>query len=374
MFMADNIRSIQYITSAALGVTRWSDVLKKVYTVGMAIATFGTGFSLGYMILRSLNFSTRPWRSSFEDPRSLIANWLLFAVFLVALPVGSTLIPFILGKSGDFNPDYQAWNSACMDPKYSTMLHIKYLAAIGNPFSMTMYARLDGTYYYLGLLPTTAPNEPNVMLSTPSFILNPTTNPIVSSLEAGQEMFSLTNTSTKDLIATLTLSTGQNNTHSILGKCIPSGANDNNFTTCVNGTLNSGAGESNNSVVANPFLRSIGPKITTLEIMYDPSSAAAEGVNGTFLRGYLDSWPGDLNWFMTGDVASDTAPNASLEESDADGTVIDADGVQVVSAPWPGCEGIKVCATSGLSGLIVSGWIWENLDRWMWYSPQDCMT
>jgi hypothetical protein len=339
----------------------------------MAISTSGTGFSLGYILLRSLGFSVAPWRGSLDRPRPLIANWLLFAVFLIGLPAGSALVPFILGKSGDFNPAHQAWNSACMDPKYSTMFHIKYLATIGNPFSMTMYARLDkGTYYYLGLLPTTAPNNPNVMLSTPNFILNPTTDPIVASMVAGQEMFSLTNTSAKNLIATLELSPGHNSSHSILGKCIPSGSQSNNFTTCVNGVLHSGPGESNNSVVANPFLRSIGPKIKTLEIMYD--SPVVEGTNATFLRGYLDSWPGDLNWFMTGSVASVTAPNARLEESDADGSILNSDGVQVVSAPWPGCDGLKVCATSGLSGLIVSGWIWENLDRWMWFSQGDCTT
>lgn len=337
----------------------------------MAVSTVGVGFSLGYILVKSLGFSLSPWRGSLDHPRPFIANWLLFLIFLIGLPVGCTLVPFILGKSGDFNPAHQAWNSACMDPKYTTMLHIKYLATIGNPYSMNIYSRLEpGDYFYLGLLPTTPPNNANVILSTPNFILNPTTDPIVPSMVAGQEMFSLTNTSVKTLIATIELSTGQNGSHSILGKCVPSGSHTNNFTTCVNGFLNSGPGESNDSVVANPFLRSIGKRIKTLEVMYD---TVVEGRNATFLRGYLDSWPGNLNWFMSGGVASLTAPNAKLEESNADGTVLNTDGVQVVSAPWPGCEGIKVCATNGLSGLIVSGWIWENLERWMWYNKEDCM-
>lgn len=339
----------------------------------MALSTAGIGFSIGYALLKSLSFSLAPWRGSFDDPRPFIANWLLFLVFLIGLPLGCTLIPFILGKSGDFNPAHQAWNAACMDPKYSAMLHIKYLATIGNPFSMNIYARLDkAQYYYLGLLPATPPNTPNIMLSTPNFILNPTTDPIAPPMLAGQEIFSLTNTSAKTLIATLELSTGKNGSHSILGKCTPSGSHSTNFTTCVNGVLHSGPGESNNSaLVSNPFLRSIGPKIKTLEIMYDLPSV--DGTNATFLRGYLDTWPGNLNWFMTGNVTSTTAPNARLEESDADGTAVDTDGVQVVSAPWPGCEGIKVCATSGVSALIVSGWIWENLERWMWYDKQGCI-
>jgi hypothetical protein len=369
--------SVVYIKSAALGVTRWSNNIKNAFRFGLVVLTLSAGFALGYAIMRYLEFTRSPWNGNLDQPRKFTVNWMMFLIFIIGLPVASTLVPFILGHSGQFNSEYQAWNNACMDSKYTSMFHIRYISTIGSAYSMTVYARdVNGTYHYLGLLPTSDPNNNNVILTTPNFVLYPTTNPIVPDTAAGRRMFSVATNETdplsSQLIASLEIDTSDDN-HSIVGKCITSTEQPANLTTCVDGFLRAHQ-IVNNTIVQNPSIRVIGNRTKTLEIMYDVTPIDNNTSNSTFLDGYVGSWPSDQTSFMTGDTADDNGPNEVMVESDSEGYILASDGVTVVSSPWPACDGLKVCATSGVAGMIASGWIWENLDQWMWYSTDQCMT
>jgi hypothetical protein len=301
----------------------------------------------------------------------------MFMIFLVAFPVACTTVPFVLGRSGRFNPSYQAWNNVCGDPKFTSMFHLQYLAAIGNSFSVTMYARdTSGVYHYLGLLPTTQPGGQQFQLTTPNFILFPTTNPVIPNVVAGQQMFTInTNDSTalSQLIASVQLNVSDSNIELITAMCVNS-TNTGEQTNCVSGALLAGSGNISDPVGENPFLRGNHNRTETLKIVYDILPPAVNSTNSTFLTGYLGSWPSNLNSFMTGNDAASVGPNESLQITDSQGVVLEAEGVRVVGAPWPGCGGLVVCSTTGLDGMIVAGWVWENLNNWMWYSPQDCQT
>jgi hypothetical protein len=302
----------------------------------------------------------------------------MFALLLIGIPVGCTLIPFMLGNSGQFNAETQAWNNACSDSKFNSMFQIQYLAKFGNPYMMNIYARdVIGTYHYLGLLPTSSnPGNVDITLSTPDYILFPSTNPVDAASKAGQSMFTLlTNDFTlpvSQFIATLEInSTAQTGTHSILGKCTTSpNAQNATLYTCVNGYLQAGAGVVSGPIGANPFLRDGGNQ--TLEIMYDILPAETNSTNSTMLHGYIGSWPSDTTTFMPNNVPLDNPPSGVLREDDSLGNILEMKDVQVINSPWPGCQGLIVCATSGLDGMIAAGWIWENLEKWMWYSSEDC--
>ena len=65
-------------------------------------------------------------------------------------------------------------------------------------------------------------------------------------------------------------------------------------------------------------------------------------------------------------------PKGVLEEFDDNGTPLGT-AVQVVNSPWPGCDGLRVCGTTGVNALIAAGWIWEDLFlQWEWYSVNQC--
>lgn len=302
----------------------------------------------------------------------------MFIVFLVGLPVACTVVPFILGRSGQFNVSYQAWNNACSDSRFTAKLHLKYIATIGNSYSMTMYARdTQGNYHYLGLLPTNNPGGDQVTLSTPNFILFPTTNPITPDAAAGQRMFTITTNdytpTLSQLVATLSLNASDSDNQYITAKCLNSTNPTGELTTCLNGELVAGTGIITGPVGANPFLRGNSNRTKTFEVTYDILPAETDQTNTTYLRGYLDSWPSDTATFMPGGIASQDPPSGQLELSDSEGVILDKDGVQVISAPWPGCDGLMVCSTQGINGMIAAGWIWEHLDQWMWYSQEDCL-
>ena len=364
-------RSILYVESAGLGVSRWSNQLKSLYRFGLALNTLSAGFSIGYFILSRLKFPSSPWQTSIDHPRRLIVNWIMFTIFIVGFPVACTVIPFILGRSGKFNSQYQNWNTACSDSRFNSMLHIKYIATIGYSYSINIYARdLGGKYHYLGLLPSSAPTDNNVNISTPNFILFPTTNPITPDAAAGQRMLHLTNGTTQ-LISSLRLNATKNGGQSIEAKCTTSPNQPNNLTSCVNGFLTSSEQILKGDEGPNPLLRTVGSQTKTLEIMFDINPLKTDSTNATFLRGFTGSWPNASTSFMTGNVAAQVGPAGVLEEFNSDGVSV-GEGVQVVNSPWPGCDGLKVCGTSGLNAMIVSGWIWENLDKWMWYSSGEC--
>jgi hypothetical protein len=343
----------------------------------LAFTTFGTGFSIGYAILRFLRFSIRPWHGSISQPRPFIVNWILFVVCLVALPIGSIIIPFLLGRTGQFNSSYEAWNTACEDAKFTSKFHIKYVSSIGNAFSLTMYARgSQGIYYYLGLLPTTAPANKQVNITTPNFILFPTTNPTTSDVSAGQTIFTIaTNNrdqSSKELIATLSLNMAGADNQSIVGWCVNATDPSGQPFICLNGALIAGTEEiAKDSTSGNRSLTEDINRTRTLQVMYDVLAAGTNSSNTTSLNGYLNSWPSYGENYMPNGVASQTTPSGYLELSSV-GVVLDNAGVQVVNSPWPGCDGLMVCATQGINGMIAAGWIWENLNQWMWYSPNDC--
>ena len=181
-----------YIESAALAVTRWSNSLKILYQIGLVICTFATGFSIGYIILDYIGFPSTPWRTSLDHPRRLTVNWIMFSIFLVFLPATCVIIPIILGRSGKFNPETQAWNNACSDSQYTSMLHIKYISSIGYSYSMNMYARdVAGNYHYLGFLPSSGPVDNNVLISPPNFIVFPLQTRLLLASAAGQHMLDL---------------------------------------------------------------------------------------------------------------------------------------------------------------------------------------
>jgi len=241
---------------------------------------------------------------------------------------------------------------------------------------MTMYARDTlGIYHYLGLLPTTQPGVQQFKLTTPNFILFPTTNPLTPAVAAAQRMFTVnTNDYTpalSQLIATLELNITDQTIGPITAQCV-NGTSTDDLTTCVDGELQAGSGNFSGPVGANPFLENSGNRTKTLEISYDILPAATNTTNSTFVTGYLGSWPSDLYSFMTGAVPAQVGPDESLEISDSQGVVLETEGVRVVGAPWPGCDGLVVCSSTGLNGMIVAAWIWENLDKWMWCSAQDC--
>jgi hypothetical protein len=363
---------VLYVESAGLGVSRWSSKVKNMFKFGLVLTTLAAGYSIGYFILNQLKFSSSPWRTSLDHTRRLIVNWIMFIIFLVGFPVASMVIPLILGRSGQFNPSYQAWKNACSDSRFTSMLHIKYVSAIGYSYSMNIYARdAAGTYHYLGLLPSSGPTDNNVKISTPNFILFPTTNPITPDVAAGQHMFSLayTNSTPSTFISTLALNATENGGQSIQANCTTS---TNHIKTCVNGFLTSAEQILSGDVGPNPLLHTVGNKTKTLEIMYDiiPSTMNSTS-NSTFLRGFTGSWPNASSSFMTGNVAAQVGPSGVLQAYNSDGTLM-GEGVQIVNSPWPGCNGLKVCGTTGLNAMIVSGWIWENLDKWMWYSYDEC--
>ena len=364
-------RSILYVESAGLGVSRWSNQLKSLYRFGLVLNTLSAGFSIGYFILSQLGFPSSPWHTSIDHTRRLIVNWIMFTIFLVGFPIVCTVIPFILGRSGKFNSEYQNWNNACSDSRFNSMIHIKYIATIGYSYSMNIYARdAGGEYHYLGLLPSSAPADNNVKISPPSFILFPTTNPITPDAAAGQRMFSLDNGTTQ-FISSLQLNATENGGQSIEALCTTSPDQPNNLTSCVNGFLTSSEQTFKGDEGPNPLLRAAGNQTKTLEIMYDIIPLKTTSTNSTLLRGLTGSWPNASTSFMTGNVAAQVGPAGVLEEFNSDGVSM-GEGVQVVNSPWPGCNGLKVCGTSGLNAMIVSGWIWENLDKWMWYSNEEC--
>ena len=296
----------------------------------------------------------------------------MFLFFLVGLPVASTVVPFVLGRSGQFNSQYQAWNNACSDNKFNSMVQIQYISAIGNSYSMNIYAKdATGNFHYLGLLPSSGPINNNALISTPNFILFPTTNPITPGAAAGQRMFDLVNTTTQ-LITNLLLNAAENGGQYFQANCTNVSHQQNNYTTCVNGFLTSGEQVLKNfDDGSNPLLHTVGNKTKTLEIMYDIIPNEATFTNSTSLRGFSGSWPNSTTTFMTGNVAAQVGPGGVLQEYNSNGVLL-GDGVQVVNSPWPACNGLKVCGTSGLNAMIVSGWIWENLDKWMWYSSEEC--
>jgi hypothetical protein len=236
-----------------------------------------------------------------------------------------------------------------------------------------MYARdTAGDYHYLGLLPSSGPAANNVKVSPPTFIVFPPTSPLTPASAAGQQMFTLLhNVTTPQYTATITLNVTGTDGQSIQANCTTSQSQLNNQTICVNGFLTSSAQAlSNFGNGPNPILHS-GNRTKTLEIMYDIEPLNSESSNSTFLRGFSGSWPSETTSFMTGDVAVQVAPSGVLEEFNSVGVSM-GDGVEVVNSPWPGCDGLKVCGTSGLNAMIVSGWIWENLDQWMWYDKDIC--
>jgi hypothetical protein len=252
------------------------------------------------------------------------------------------------------------------------MIHIKYVASIGYAYSMNIYARdTTGNYHYLGLLPSSGPTDNNVQISTPKYILFPTTNPITPDAAAGQRMFNLVNTTTQ-LITTLQLNATKNGGQSFQGNCTMANRQPNNLTTCVNGFLTSGKQIMKGDVGPNPLLHTVGNATKTLEIMYDVIPFGSNSSNSTFLRGFSGSWPNASTSFLTGNAAAQVGPRGVLEEFNSLGVSL-GEGVQVISSPWPGCNGLKVCGTSGLNAMIVSGWIWENLDKWMWYNSEECV-
>jgi hypothetical protein len=364
-------RSILYVESAGLGVSIWSNQLKTLYRLGLVLNTLSAGFSIGYFILSYLKFPSSPWQTSIDHTRRLIINWIMFLIFLVGIPIVCTVIPFVLGRSGKFNSAYQDWNNACSDSRFNSMMHIKYITTIGYSYSMNIYARdAGGNYHYLGLLQSSAPVDNNVKLSTPNFILFPTTNPITPDAAAGQRMFNLVNGTTQ-FVSNLQLNASENGGQSIEATCTTSPGQPNNLTSCLNGFLTSSEQIFPGNEGPNPLLGTVGNQTKTLEIMYDIIPFKSDSTNATFLRGFTGSWPNASTSFMTGNVAAQVGPAGVLEEFNSNGVSM-GEGVQVVNSPWPGCNGLKVCGTSGLNAMIVSGWIWENLDKWMWYSSDQC--
>ena len=260
------------------------------------------------------------------------------------------------------------------------MIQIKYSAPIGYAYSMTIYARdTAGIYHYLGLLPSTTPGTENVKITTPNFILYPTTNPITPDVVAGQRMFSLVgNTSSStQLIASLELNSTVTGAESIQGQCIDVTDQSANSTACLNGFLLSSAQALETKEGANPFL-SWGNRSKTLEVMYDTITGTTNSTNSTFLAGFNGTWPSltvtSVGGFVQGGVSNpaDQPPTGLLEAFNSDGVSIGT-AVQVVNSPWPGCDGLRVCGTTGVNALIAAGWIWEQLFlQWEWYSEEQC--
>ena len=291
-----------------------------------------------------------------------------------------TVVPLVLGSSGRYNPQYQAWNNACMDSHFTSMIQIKYSSPIGYAYSMTMYARdNNGTYHYLGLLPSSSPGLANVKLTTPSFIIYPTTNPITPAVAAGQRMFSLMGNNSAELIASLALNATSTGGQSIQAQCTNTTNQSSGLIPCINGFLTSSAQVLTGDDGSNPILSS-GNRSKTLEIMYDTVTGGKNSSNSTFLSGFNGTWPSESTHFMTsvggftqapGANAAEQPPAGILEEFNSDG-VSSGTGVQVVNSPWPGCDGLRVCGTDGINALIAAGWIWEQLFQWEWYSVDQC--
>jgi hypothetical protein len=279
----------------------------------------------------------------------------------------------LLGRTGKFNPETQAWNSACSDPKFTAMLAISYLSVIGNPYKITIYARdPTGNYHYLGLLPSSDPIVPNVKFTTPSGILNPTTSHLNSDIAAGQQMFSVNPGSDQlQLITSFEMNfTEVTGGQSLSAQCVEANNTASNITDCVNGMLNSG-----NATATNPLLKATDGTNRTLEIQYDIAIEDSPIENSTFLVGYAGTWPSeDTNFLeaLLSGVGVDGPPYGQMAEINSEGIKVNAEGVQVISSPWPGCGGLKVCGTSGLNALAAAGWIWENLEKWEWYNAEDC--
>lgn len=364
-----------YIQTAALGVTRWSNSNKGLFRFGLVAVTLSTGFSIGYLILYLLKFPSSPWRTSFDHTRRLIVNWIMFIVFMIGVPVTLTVVPFVLGPTGRYNSQYQAWNSACMDPRFTSMIQIKYSAPIGYAYSMTIYARDDaGTYHYLGLLPSSIPGTVNVQMTTPNFILYPTTNPITPSVAAAQRMFSITGnlTNPPELIASFELNATTTGAQSIQAQCTNGTDQSASLIPCLDGFLVSSA-----NVSSNPILSS-GNRTKILEAMYDTITTGNSSSNATTLTGFNGTWPNEYLTIGGGFVQGGSSdppeqpPEGVLEESNANGVSLGT-AVQVVNSPWPGCDGLRVCGTTGVNALIAAGWIWEELFlQWEWYSVDQC--
>ena len=337
----------------------------------MILNVLAAGFSIGYLILRFLGFASMPWNADPENLRRFFLNWALFFILLVLLPAGCPLIPMLLGRMGQFNPETQAWNTACMDPEFTVMFTISYLSIIGNPYTINIYARdQGGHYYYLGLLPSTDPLSPNIKFTTPHGILYPTTTQINSDVAAGQQLFAINpGNSPLQLITSFEMNATKTETQSISAKCVIPSDQNSNITQCVNGML-----ITEHSKTVNPLLKSVSGPNRTLAIQYDIIPDGLRSGNFTFLTGYAGTWPSSAASFMSASgIPADIAPYGHLVEVNSKGVKVNGEGVKVISSPWPGCGGLKVCGTSGLNALIVAGWIWENLEQWMWYSQQDCL-
>lgn len=365
-------RSVFYIQSAGLAVLRWSSSMKALFTFALVLNSLVTGFSIGIFIMRSAKIPTSPWQTDFDDTFRFVRNWVAFAVCLIGLPAGLIIVPIILGRAGIFNPAHQAWNNACMDPKFNAILQIKYVAVIGNPYFMTIYARsASGSYNYLGGHGISAPINRNVEMWTPPFILYPTVNPANPELVAGQTVFSLPANSSHELIAYMSLNATTNGGQSLQANCT---TGTQTLTPCVNGFITSidqelQGGQPN--LGSNPLLRNEANQTKTLEVMYDVTALNVPTVDSTFLRGFAGSWPSANYSFMVGNQAAEVGPGGVLQQYNSNGTLL-GDGVQVVNSPWPGCNGLKVCGTNGLNAMIAAGWIWENLEQWMWYDSSQC--
>jgi len=174
-------------------------------------------------------------------------------------------------------------------------------------------------------------------LSTPNFILFPTTNPITPDAAAGQRMFTLTTNdytpTINELIYSIDLNMTDTSDQSIVVNCVNSTDPSGDLVTCLNGQLRAGTGVPTGPVGANPFLRATDNRTKTLEITYDVLPAETDSTNTTFLRGYLDSWPPVNADFMAGGIASQTPPSGVLELSDTAGVTLNKMGVQVMHKP-----------------------------------------
>jgi hypothetical protein len=359
-----------------LSIYRWNNQIKNLYRFALAFTTLAAGFIIAYLFMRISNLPSTPWRGTLDKPWKLAGQWLMFILFLVFFPVGCTITPFLLGNSGQFNKANIAWMNACSDNQFTSMFHIQYLNTFGSPYTINVYARNPfGQYYYLGLLPTSGnPGDSDITFSTPGYILFPSISPVNQATKAAQSTFTLTTNDytiqLSQMIATLQMNSTNSGTHSILGQCTTStNAKEASLYTCINGYLRAGTGIPMGPMGGNPFLRSGNQ---TLEVMYDILPAETNSTNSTILHGYIGTWPGQNTSFMEGDIAADQSPSGQLEMSDSLGSVLAVDGVQIVNSPWPGCQGLKVCSTSGVNGMIAAAWIWENLEQWMWYSKADC--
>jgi len=346
--------------------------MKGLFTFALVFNAVVVGISIGVIIMNLAKIPTSPWQSDFDDTVRFVRNWLVFVVCIIGLPAALIVIPLILGRSGRFNAAHRAWNNACMDPKFNAILQIKYVSVIGNPYFMTIYARdATGIYHYLGGHGISAPINRNVEMWTPPFILYPTTNPTTVDVVAGRTAFSLPTNSSAELVAYMSLNATTDGGQSVQANCT---AGARTLTPCVNGFITSTDQQIQGGQAdlgPNPLLRNAANQTKTLEVMYDITALNVRSVNSTFLRGFAGSWPSANYSFMTGNQAAEAGPSGVLKEYNSNGTFV-GNGVQVVNSPWPGCDGLKVCGTTGLNAMIAAGWIWENLEQWMWYDSVQC--